>query len=226
MLKPRGSLKKNKILTKSQILFLNKFIKSDLAKIFRLTGGTGLSAFYLKHRFSFDLDFFSQGKIPLFKVSDFIKNLDFTKKFYYTKHFDRNIYVLDFKDGSKLNVEFTEYPLKNLKKLEKIDGLSIDSFEDIMINKVCAIADRNEIKDYVDLYFSLKVSRIGLENVFKLAEKKCEIKGISNILKYKLLKLPEGFENIMFIKQIEKKEMEVYFEREIRRILKKEIKYV
>lgn len=226
MLKPRGNLRRNKILTKKQVLFLNKFVKSDLAEIFRLTGGTALSAFYLKHRFSFDLDFFSEEKISFYIVSDFIKNLGISKSFYYIKHFDRNIFVLDFKDGSKLNVEFTEYPLKNLNKLEKIDGLSIDSFEDIMINKVCAIADRNEIKDYVDLFFSLKASKIGLENVFKLTERKCEIKGILNILKYKLLKLPEGFENIVFIKKIEKKEMENFFKTEIKKILKKELKYV
>mgnify|MGYP005841933493 CR=1 FL=1 len=224
MLKPKGNLKENKILTKNQILFLENFIKSDLKEIFRLSGGTALSSFYLKHRFSYDLDFFSEERIPFYIISNFIKSLNFLKDFSHKKHFDRNIFTLNFKDGSKQNVEFVYYPLKNLNKLENVDGLFIDSFKDIMINKACAIADRNEIKDYVDFYFSLKRSNLNLKSIFNLSEKKCGVKGISDILKYKLLKVPEGFESILFIKKIDKKEIEDFFSKKVKKILEFEIK--
>ena len=53
----------NKILTPNQKSFLHEFTKSELRNVFRLTGGTALSAFYLEHRLSEDLDFFSEEKI-------------------------------------------------------------------------------------------------------------------------------------------------------------------
>lgn len=54
---------RNKILTENQIAFLEQIKKSEfLAKNFYLTGGTALAAFYLHHRYSEDLDFFS-GKV-------------------------------------------------------------------------------------------------------------------------------------------------------------------
>ena len=47
-------------LSHAQELFLDRLGESDLAEIFYLTGGTALSAFYLHHRESEDLDFFSR----------------------------------------------------------------------------------------------------------------------------------------------------------------------
>ncbi len=226
MIKVKRKIKENKILTKEQISFLESFIRSDLKKIFRLSGGTALSAFYLEHRYSYDLVFFSEEKIPFYIILNFLKNINFIENIKHSKIFDRNIFLLDFKNGSKLNVEFVWYPLKNLEKHQIVNGLMIDSFLDIMINKLCAISDRNEAKDYVDFYFSLKKSKISLGDAFSFAEKKCEVSGISDILKYKLLKVPKGFEDIVLIKKIEKSQMENFFEKEIKKILVKDINEV
>ena len=52
---------KIQILTKEQQIILDVVKKSEfLQSNFYFTGGTALSAFYLKHRSSDDLDFFSQ----------------------------------------------------------------------------------------------------------------------------------------------------------------------
>lgn len=64
MKRPLKGIRNNAILTTAQISLLEEFIKSDLNDVFRLTGGTALSAFYLEHRLSEDLDFFSHEKIP------------------------------------------------------------------------------------------------------------------------------------------------------------------
>ena len=49
------------ILTKGQELILGEFKKDDwLSSLFYFTGGTALSEFYLQHRLSDDLDFFTQ----------------------------------------------------------------------------------------------------------------------------------------------------------------------
>ena len=49
----------NPILHPHQIRILKLFFATPFSKTFFLTGGTALSAFYLKHRESQDLDFFS-----------------------------------------------------------------------------------------------------------------------------------------------------------------------
>ncbi len=70
MRKPVRGIENNRILTPAQLIFLKEFIQSDLKHPFRLTGGTALSAFYMEHRFSEDLDFFSREKISLLEGGD------------------------------------------------------------------------------------------------------------------------------------------------------------
>jgi hypothetical protein len=48
------------ILTPLQRRFLDAFSKTELTKDFFLTGGTALAHFYLQHRLSEDLDFFTE----------------------------------------------------------------------------------------------------------------------------------------------------------------------
>ena len=48
------------ILTPLHKSFIRKFSESPFQKSFFLTGGTALAAFYLQHRLSEDLDFFTE----------------------------------------------------------------------------------------------------------------------------------------------------------------------
>lgn len=50
----------NLILTEYQKAFLKEIGNSPLREVFKLTGGTALSAFYIEHPFSEDLDFSSE----------------------------------------------------------------------------------------------------------------------------------------------------------------------
>lgn len=223
MRKPVRGIGDNRVLTSNQIAFLRKFAQSDLKDFFRLTGGTALSAFYLEHRLSEDLDFFSSEKIPLYALETWLKTLNFISEPSYTKQFDRNIFNIKLKDGSFLKAEFAYYPLKNIEDICFIEGLRVDSFLDIVVNKLCAIADRMDAKDYVDLYQALRKSRLSLESLIDLAEKKCEIKGIRYIFKRRLLQVPEGVSKLPLRVEIEGKDIENLFERLIKRIVEKEI---
>ena len=62
------------ILTENQIRLL-KIVQADeyLCKHFYLTGGTALAEYYLQHRLSEDLDFFSEGEFDLQAVYVFWK---------------------------------------------------------------------------------------------------------------------------------------------------------
>lgn len=222
MKKPVRGIRDNRILNELQKRFIQEFARSDLSRYFRLSGGTALSAFYLEHRYSEDLDFFSSENIPVYFVDDFLKSLRYISEIKRTKHFDRNIYLLKI-DEDFLRVEFTHYPLKILEDLNAIDGLMVEGFLDIVVNKLCAVADRIDVKDYVDLYFALKEENLLLEELFGLAEKKCEVSGINHILRSRLMDVPEGIEKLPLLKDVKKKEMEEFFYNEIKRILEKEI---
>ncbi|MCI0469025.1 MAG: nucleotidyl transferase AbiEii/AbiGii toxin family protein [Nitrospirae bacterium] len=223
MKKPVKGLRDNRILTSNQIKFLEEFVKSDLNNIFRLTGGTALSAFYLEHRLSEDLDFFSPEKVAFYLPEEFLKSLVFVNTISYTKLFDRNIFNLRLKDGTILKIEFTFYPLKNLEAPVCIDGLHLDNFLDLIVNKLCAISDRVDAKDYVDVYCAMNGSRLNMEELIVLAEKKCEIKGIRHILKNRFLQVPEGVENLPLKADITKTDIEIFFNKLVKELVKKEI---
>ena len=147
-----------KILTNDQKLILDEFRKDPiLSSNFYFTGGTALSFYYFQHRYSIDLDFFSEKKfdpkIIFNRVSLWSKKHKFTYKL-------KNIeelytYLLTFSDGRNLKVDFSHYPYKLLRNPKSIDGLKVDSRLDIAVNKITAIVQRSEVKDFVDLYFLL-----------------------------------------------------------------------
>lgn len=224
MRKPIKGIEDNRILTKQQKLFLQEFIKSDLRHAFSLTGGTALSAFYLEHRLSEDIDFFSSEKIPFYITEEFLKTLPFIEQITHTRLFDRNIFNLKLKDNTSLKVEFTYYPLKKIEEPVAVDNLLIDSFLDIVVNKLCAIVDRIDAKDYVDVYCAIKNADLSIEELIALAEKKCEIKGIKHILKNRLMEIPEGIEKLPLKVGLKKQDIKDFFRVEIKRIVTKEIK--
>ena len=154
MIRPVREIEDNRILTPNQADFLLEFAESELKDVFRLTGGTALSAFFLEHRLSEDLDFFSSEKISIHLCQHFLSGLGCGSIFSATKKFDGNIFLLKHKDGAMLKVEFTYYPLRNIESVWDLHGLRVDSFLDIdiVVNKLCAIADRVEAKDYVSFW--------------------------------------------------------------------------
>ena len=64
------------VLNKPQKDFLELFKQNNfLVKKFYLTGGTALAAFYLYHRYSEDIDFFSEEEVDLLPIDAFLKNI-------------------------------------------------------------------------------------------------------------------------------------------------------
>jgi len=215
MKKPVKGIDDNRILTFNQKTFLNEFIKSELKDVFRLSGGTALSAFYLEHRFSEDLDFLSKENVPLTVLESFLKSISIVEDIFFTKLFDSNIFNLKIKDKSFLKVEFTATSLINLEDNVLIDHLIVDSFLDIIVNKLRAIADRFEAKDYVDVYCALKDCDLSLKELMSLAEKKCGIKGIRYVLESRLLQIPDGIDKLQLRISLTEDDIRTFFEKYI-----------
>ena len=147
------------ILTKEQQAILNEAAENEpIFSKFYFSGGTALSEFYLKHRESIDLDFFSSQQFDPQVPSQFLYKLSKRSGFMIKPSFVDPVYifVLTFKNSKKLKVDFTYYPYKRLEKGEKFGNLQIDSLFDIAVNKLLLLTQRNEVKDFVDLFFLLK----------------------------------------------------------------------
>ncbi|MDP2960733.1 MAG: nucleotidyl transferase AbiEii/AbiGii toxin family protein, partial [candidate division Zixibacteria bacterium] len=188
-------------------------------EVFRLTGGTALSAFYLEHRLSEDLDFFSKENVPLNVLERFLRSISIIEDISFSKLFDRNIFNLKIKDKSFLKVEFTSSSLINIEDCVSVDQLIIDSFLDLTVNKLCAIADRFDAKDYVDVYCVLKTSDFSLRDLIELAEKKCDIKGIHHVLKSRLIQIPAGIDKLPLKVALSENEVKNFFEGLVRDII-------
>lgn len=143
---------------------------------FYLTGGTALAAYYLKHRISDDLDFFAPveaDKIFLHAFAERIAKEINAVSVRFERLYDRNQFFFTF-DGRELKIEFTKYPFRQLAPPMTKDGIRIDSLRDIAANKIMALVDRFDPKDFVDLFFLLQERR--LEDVRKDAEAKFGVK--------------------------------------------------
>lgn len=151
-------MEQNRLTKKQQIIFDEVITDTFLSSQFYFTGGTALRAFYLNHRESEDLDFFSERK---FDPKDILAKLTtWSQKHHFNLRLTQietvNTFTLQFHDGEVLKVDFVFYPHKRLQKGMEINNFSIDSKTDISVNKVITIMQRSAVKDFVDLYFLLQ----------------------------------------------------------------------
>jgi predicted nucleotidyltransferase component of viral defense system len=180
---------RKKILTEKQELLISH-LPEEIQGNFYLTGGTALSAFYLGHRLSEDLDFFTDNEekmAPVEFLTAAIKSLPSVETLHFERLFDRRIFVATFKDRQILKVEFTSYPFKSLEGRIKVGKLRVDSLLNIATGKLFAMADRFDPKDFVDLYFVLKKKDLNLENLIKITEERFDLKGLEFVIPERLL---------------------------------------
>ena len=147
-----------KILTPFQLQVLAKLSATSVKTDFFLTGGTALAAFYLQHRYSDDLDFFTEDPQAVLRVPAAMKELanDLGASISFTRTLEHFLECfLVSAAGERLEMDFaldSPYRLKP-KELRQEIGLWVDNSLDISCNKLSALFDRAEPKDFVDIYF-------------------------------------------------------------------------
>ncbi len=142
-------------LREAQKLVLKAFSRE--AGDFALAGGTALELYYLHHRFSLDLDFFSR-KYLVPEIDTLIAAFE--------KHLDRKIHLeSEFVSGNKARVRFYTMPVKGSARplkidfvedvvcarpaIRKIDGVRVYSAGDLYLHKIAAISGTQVITDEV-----------------------------------------------------------------------------
>jgi len=205
----------NRILSEKQKLFLDN-LPDEILTGFYLAGGTALSAFFLGHRLSQDLDLFTdteEAMPPIEFLIRLIKKLPTIDDVQYERLFDRRIFAATFKDGDVLKVEFTTYPFKSIEKRARIGKLAVDSLLNIVTGKLFALTDRYDPKDFVDLYFVLRKYDWTLNELIMRTGERFEIKGMDFIIPERLLLVKKiGPEELpVMLKEIDLEEMKGFF---------------
>lgn len=162
-----------KIISPNQAKVLDAITRdADICHSFYLTGGTALAEFYLQHRLSEDLDFFSEEEFDVEAIDVFFKKNKKVlgiKKIDFQKSFNRNLFFLDL-GGDIIKTEFTYFPFPRLEHLMKEGNLPIDSLRDIAVNKIFTIYQKPRSRDFIDLYFINKKTNWNIGDLIKEAK--------------------------------------------------------
>ena len=149
------------------------------AKDFALAGGTALELYYLHHRFSADLDFFSP-KYDSLEIKNLVdafrkhvdKRIKLESEFIASGRAKVRFYTMPVKGSSRpLKMDFVQDVLFDKPKIKNIKGLRIYSVENLYLQKITAISGiqtqidevgrlitqgRNQARDAFDVYMLSK----------------------------------------------------------------------
>ncbi len=191
--------------------------ESGILKESYLAGGTAL-CLQLGHRISFDLDFFTgkefKPRILVSKIKKILPNFQVEKVEWGT--------VLGYLGETRFSLFFYSFPLL----FEPINYLKIKvaNVKDIAPMKIAAICERGTKRDFIDLFFILKVKKIlTLEEALKLYDKKFKLLKENKFHILKSLCYFEDAEKEPMPKMVEKVEwieVKKFFEKEVSRIAK------
>lgn len=167
-----------KVMTPFQITVLATLFESGLRdREYCFTGGTALAEFYLQHRHSDDLDIFTRASRSIKADYFAIKRALEDKAIEASSEIEGDEFVRFFARGAEetgqgLKIELARYAGAQMSPGTSVERILVDSFEDIAVNKVCAIHGRSEVKDFVDLFFILRESGFTLDYLVGRAKEK------------------------------------------------------
>ena len=136
------------ILTKNQIELLP--LISNFSKQYYMVGGTAI-ALHIGHRYSIDLDLFTESKIKRTQIKNILTKYGFKPQQVIYEAFDQMHLIVN-----EVKITYFQYPYKIDAKCNFDNIINIPKLIDLAAMKVYALGGRAKWKDYVDLYFILK----------------------------------------------------------------------
>lgn len=164
------------LLTPLQRKLLHEIGETPLRDDFFLTGGTALAALYLHHRYSVDLDLFTENPAAVVQVppamQEIAGRLGLEVTFTRTLGTFLEAFVIS-PDGERVEFDFAQdspYRLEPTRLDQDLD-FWVDNPTDIACNKLSALFDRAEPKDFVDVYFIVR-ELLPFDQLVRLARQK------------------------------------------------------
>ena len=144
---------------------------------FYLTGGTALSYFYLKHRRSNDLDFFTSTEELIspfsYRLEQAMKEKGINTQ--RQKGLHSFVELLAEKNNEKTVIHLacdSPFRLKDLEEFPEYPKLKVDNLVDISANKLLALFGRATLRDFIDIYFLVKKKKFSFEELIRNAKAK------------------------------------------------------
>lgn len=152
--------------------------------IFYLTGGTCLSRFYKEKRYSDDLDFFTHHNNIFARVIKEIKQL-LNDNFDITEEVTSKDFIR-LKINNLLQVDFINDRVMRYEKTIVLEnGYIIDSYENILANKLTAVIGRDNPKDIFDIYLIDKFYKYDMKIILDIAHQKASFNNDDLIIRLK-----------------------------------------
>lgn len=144
---------------------------------FYLTGGTALALFYLMHRRSNDLDFFTNNVELItpfsYRLEDRLKKNGMQTQRQRGVHSFVEILAEKGEESTIIHLaEDAPFRLDKLKEFPEYPKLKIDSLSDIASNKLLALFSRATLRDFIDIYFLVKKAKFTLEELMSKSKVK------------------------------------------------------
>jgi predicted nucleotidyltransferase len=237
----------SKIITDFQHRVLK--VLADKMDDFYLVGGSALSLYYFNHRESQDLDFFTR-EFSKKRIEEIVKFLSVSLKkkvrliAEQTKKDKVRVSVYSIPIGKKesLKIDFVEDYIGLVKPPKSINGIKVSSLEDIYIKKIYTVAGTSEIedaigrkiarghrqeaKDFFDLYcLSHTFMRLS-EFSFKYSTQTTREGLIRWFRTYSRLEMKTGILELELKKAVDYHDIERHFEKEIDKIIEKEVDFL
>ncbi|NPV52696.1 MAG: nucleotidyl transferase AbiEii/AbiGii toxin family protein [Firmicutes bacterium] len=211
------------VLSARQEILLHAIGGSELGGDFFLTGGTALSAFYLQHRVSEDLDFFTENPAAVTGALPILLKLaqDLNGEVQVKRSFRTYLELLFKLEGELIRCDFAQdSPYRLSDRVFNYNyGIYVDNALDIACNKLSALYDRAEPKDFVDVYFIDK-ELFPLASILESARKKHV--GIDDYwLSVAFLEVNKVTFLPKLLKPVNISELRTFFEREARKLMSK-----
>jgi hypothetical protein len=162
MLKGKG------IITNLQRGVLSAFSQIPDSQKFYLTGGTALAEFYLGHRLSYDLDFFTSEDGLILPFSEAmqagLKKGEFSVNAVRRFETFAELKLSEKEEKTIIHLAY-DSPFRFSPPVDSTFGVKVNNYEDIIVDKLLTFFGRAEPRDAVDLFFILKG-----EDLWKLSE--------------------------------------------------------
>ncbi len=204
------------ILSDFQKTTLSLFKKTSLAKNYYLVEGTALAEYYLRHRKSEDLDFFTQDELSLPSLQKFVGSIQShiqLDKIEYQHGFGLYTFFLYPKNEvAKYKIDFGQYPFGPINPLKKFDNLLVEDLYDIAVDKAHTISVRPRLRDFIDLFLILRNNKKwNLEELLRRGQEKFEISVDPLQLGENLLQVRTLSDMPIMLQDIDMKEVKKYF---------------
>lgn len=141
-----------------------------------LTGGTCLAEYYFGHRLSEDIDLFTCDE-ALFQEASRLAGNPFTFGGGVIEPIRRTPSIAQFlhrekENGNPIKIDVVFDYTEHIGEPVQVGSVWIDSLNDMLCNKLGCMIARNEVKDFLDLYYLIPASHMTTKELVDLGLRK------------------------------------------------------